>query len=104
MRARAATRRRRCPIDPDEALRTALSSPDEAERSEAVNALRGWLARGGFPPREAIVREAGVDRRMPLPCGHGGVYLEKYRDGWAVVIPGPRRLDPVTVYYKLRKD
>ncbi len=88
-------------MDPDAALATALTATDSADRSDATIALRGWLVRGGFPPREAVVRDAGIDRRMPLPCSHGKIYLERYRDGWCITIGHP---DGTRVFYRLRRN
>lgn len=86
-------------MDPDEALRNALSSPDQDERQQAAVALHGWLTRGGFPPSEKIVRECGIDRRVPL-LNDRTMYLERYRSGWMI---GYRPYMCPHTYVRLRK-
>lgn len=90
-------------MDPDAALATALTAPDEDDRREATDALRGWLSRGGFPPRERVIHEAGVDRRMPLPSHHGRIFLERYRSGWAIAVGLWGGNQGTVVYHRLRK-
>lgn len=75
-------------MDPDAALRDALSLPDPDGRHRAALDLYGWLAHGGFPPSERVIRELGIDRRVALTKDRD-MHLERYRDGWCVGYKAP---------------
>ncbi len=87
-------------MDPDQSLRDALSLPDEAERLAAARALHGWLSHGGYPPSEKVIRDLGIDRRIAL-FRDRTMYLERYRDGWAI---GYRPYNCTPTYVKLRRE
>ena len=86
-------------MDPDQALRDALSLPDEDARQSSARDLHGWLTRGGFPPSEQVIRDLGIDRRVAL-FRDRTMYLERYRNGWMI---GYRPYGCVPTYVRLRK-
>lgn len=85
-------------MDPDAALRDALSLPDPDERQRAARDLHGWLSHGGFPPSEQVVRELGIIQRVAL-LSDRSMHLEKYRNGWCV---GFKPYGCPTTYVRLR--
>ena len=87
-------------MDPDASLRDALSLPDEDGRREAARALHRWLSHGGYPPSEKVIRDLGINRRIAL-FRDRTMYLERYRDGWAI---GYRPYDCTPTYVKLRRE